>query len=183
MLQIDHRESYDVDIFLNDPQLLPFLNPITQEYRVAHTPDDYDVDAHRIRLIYRHIGEIDFICCADITHESTTSCAVAGVDIQLETPAEIIGKKIYYRGSRLQPRDMFDLAAVSAAMGEDYVINALRETGADECRAALAAAEGFDADAAYKIISSLMFREATQHLVTSAYGITIDLLRRASVGP
>ena len=26
MLQIDHRESDDVDIFLPDPQLLPFLD-------------------------------------------------------------------------------------------------------------------------------------------------------------
>jgi hypothetical protein len=30
MLQIDHRESFDVDIFLDDPQLLPYLNPKTQ---------------------------------------------------------------------------------------------------------------------------------------------------------
>jgi hypothetical protein len=29
MLQIDHRESHDIDIFLNDPQLLPYLNPAT----------------------------------------------------------------------------------------------------------------------------------------------------------
>jgi hypothetical protein len=25
MLQIDHRESHDIDIFLDDPQILPFL--------------------------------------------------------------------------------------------------------------------------------------------------------------
>lgn len=30
MLQIDHRESDDIDIFLDDPQVLPFLNPETQ---------------------------------------------------------------------------------------------------------------------------------------------------------
>jgi hypothetical protein len=27
MLQIDHRESHDVDIFLTDPQLLASLDP------------------------------------------------------------------------------------------------------------------------------------------------------------
>jgi hypothetical protein len=27
MLQLDHRESHDIDIFLNDPQQLPFLDP------------------------------------------------------------------------------------------------------------------------------------------------------------
>jgi len=33
MLQIDHRESFDVDIFLDDPQVLPYLNPKTQATR------------------------------------------------------------------------------------------------------------------------------------------------------
>src|SRR5690606_10923434 len=27
MLQIDHRESHEIDLFLDDPQVLPFLNP------------------------------------------------------------------------------------------------------------------------------------------------------------
>ncbi len=26
MLQIDHRDSFDIDVFIDDPQLLPFLN-------------------------------------------------------------------------------------------------------------------------------------------------------------
>lgn len=30
MLQIDHRESHDIDIFVDDPQWLPFLNPESQ---------------------------------------------------------------------------------------------------------------------------------------------------------
>jgi len=29
MLEIDHRESYDIDIFIDDPQLLPYLNPVS----------------------------------------------------------------------------------------------------------------------------------------------------------
>ncbi|WP_457663786.1 hypothetical protein [Sinorhizobium medicae] len=37
MLQIDHRESFDVDIFLDDPQLLPYLNPKKQG-RPRHQP-------------------------------------------------------------------------------------------------------------------------------------------------
>lgn len=39
MLQIDHRESHDIDIFLDDPQLLPFLNPETQGYLLARKPN------------------------------------------------------------------------------------------------------------------------------------------------
>jgi len=32
MLQIDHRESHDVDFFLRDPQLLPFLDPQKRDF-------------------------------------------------------------------------------------------------------------------------------------------------------
>ncbi|WP_130220802.1 hypothetical protein [Bradyrhizobium genosp. SA-3] len=32
MLQIAHRESHDVDIFLCDPQSLPFLDPQKQDF-------------------------------------------------------------------------------------------------------------------------------------------------------
>ncbi|WP_245464080.1 nucleotidyl transferase AbiEii/AbiGii toxin family protein [Rhizobium sp. NXC24] len=39
MLQIDHRESFDVDIFVQDPQLLPYLNPQTQGYELDISPD------------------------------------------------------------------------------------------------------------------------------------------------
>jgi hypothetical protein len=38
MLQIDHRESRDVDIFLPDPQLLPFLDPQKHDFRLELIP-------------------------------------------------------------------------------------------------------------------------------------------------
>jgi len=38
---------------------------------------------------------------------------IRGREVDLETPAEIIAKKVYYRGDRMQPRDMFDIAAVA----------------------------------------------------------------------
>ncbi len=41
MLQIDHRESHDVDIFLEDPQLLPFLDPQKHDFEFQILPSDY----------------------------------------------------------------------------------------------------------------------------------------------
>jgi len=41
MLQIDHRESHDVDIFLFDPQLLPFLDPQKHDFTFEIRPTDY----------------------------------------------------------------------------------------------------------------------------------------------
>lgn len=35
MLQIAHRESHDIDLFIDDPQILPFLNPETQCFDLA----------------------------------------------------------------------------------------------------------------------------------------------------
>lgn len=44
MLQIDHRESRDVDIFLPDPQLLSFLDPQTHDFQLEIRPTDHQGD-------------------------------------------------------------------------------------------------------------------------------------------
>ncbi len=60
MLQIDHRESFDVDIFLDDPQLLPYLNPKTQGYALDINPDGYESDGSRtLKIVFENVGEID----------------------------------------------------------------------------------------------------------------------------
>ena len=64
MLQIDHRDSHDIDIFIDDPQYLPYLNPQTQGYDLVLDPSDYETDGSRaLKIVFAGIGEIDFICC------------------------------------------------------------------------------------------------------------------------
>lgn len=46
MLQIDHRESHDIDNFLPDAQLLPFLDPATHDFSFEIMPADYRGDGH-----------------------------------------------------------------------------------------------------------------------------------------
>lgn len=180
MLQIDHRESHDIDLFVDDVQIMPYLNPVAQEYRLVVDPDDYQADGSRAtKLIYHDIGEIDFICCGDVLDEPNAMTAVRDVNVRLETPAEIIAKKIVYRGSMMQPRDMFDLAATARTLGEDYVVAALRGCGDQACVAALTAAQRFDAKAAEAVMQRLMIRDATQHLPAIAQNMTIGLLSRA----
>lgn len=129
MLQIDHRESHDIDLFLDDPQLLPYLNPETQGIKLEHRLDSYSVEGTSVlKLTYQEAGEIDFIVCGDITDQPTRKQDIRGCSVALETPAEIIAKKVYYRGWSFQPRDMFDLAAVAKQFGSEYLVAALSET-------------------------------------------------------
>lgn len=180
MLQIDHRESHDIDLFLDDPQYLPFLNPETQEIPLERRPDSYSSDGTRmLKLAYQDIGEIDFIVCGNITEEPTKPTAVQGYDVAMETPAEIVAKKVYYRGSSFQPRDMFDLAAVTEHFGEDYAIAALRQCGADRCRAALHVVKEARPDFVRGIVSQLMLRDGTKHLVDRAQEMSAIVLERA----
>jgi len=91
MLQINHRESHDV-IFLQDPQLLPFLDPQRHDFKFDIVPSDYIVDQPK-------------------TAEPTFEHVIEGERILLEPVPEIIAKKIVHRGASIKPRDIFDIAA------------------------------------------------------------------------
>src|SRR5262249_4469627 len=112
MLQIDHRESDDVDIFLTDPQLLPLLDPQRHDFQFEIRPFDYKGDGARfLKLGFDKIGEIDFIVGAALTTMPTIEHTVLGETVLLDSIPEIITKKIHYRGARINPRDIFDIAA------------------------------------------------------------------------
>jgi len=141
MLQINHRESHDIDLFIDDPQVLPLLNPETQEYALTLNPSAYDTDGtHSLKLSFAGFGEIDFICCGQLTELPTSTTEVLGRPVELETPGEIIAKKIYYRGGMIQPRDMFDIAATIERCGSEYLEQALIPF-ADKCKIAKEAAQ------------------------------------------
>nr|WP_246676105.1 MULTISPECIES: SMC-Scp complex subunit ScpB [unclassified Mesorhizobium] len=66
MIQISHRESHDIDIFLDDPQLLGFVDPSRSRLRFDLMPSDYQGDGLRFqKFAFEGIGEIDF---GDIIH-------------------------------------------------------------------------------------------------------------------
>jgi len=114
MLQIDHRESHDVDIFLDDPQLLGYLDPRKRDFTFEIEPTDYQGDgAGSLKLVFGVIGEIDFIVAGAKTSSPTIQKTVEGEAVLLETIPEIITKKIYHRGTSIQPRDIFDIAAAA----------------------------------------------------------------------
>lgn len=177
MLQIDHRDSYDVDIFIHDPQLLPYLNPDSQDHLLKISPSGYHSDgSHCLKIAFAGIGEIDFICSPPLLRDGVIRTAVRGEMVDLETPAEIIAKKIYHRGSRLQPRDMFDIAAALQHNGAQPLIAALKPFP-DQVTQALRVAQGYRQNLLTPVLADLNVKPGYAALRQTAQEDTVRLLR------
>ena len=122
MLQIDHRESHDVDFFLHDPQWLAFLDPEKHDFNFEIPPSDYTGDGTGfLKFVFADIGQIDFIIAQPKTAEPVTERVIEDVTTRLETIPAPVAKKIVYRGSAIQPRDIFDIAAASEKYADALV--------------------------------------------------------------
>lgn len=126
MLQIDHRESHDVDLFLQDPQFLPFLDPEKRDFKFDIRLISCDGDGTTFqKLIFEDVGEIDFIVSQPKTERPAVERDIEGVATLLETLPEIVAKKVIHRGASLKPRDIFDIAA-AGEQHADLIVVALR---------------------------------------------------------
>ena len=179
MLQINHRESHDIDLFIEDAQYLPYLNPETQDYDLALAPSDYETDGTRaLKIVFEGVGEIDFICCDPVTETPFTKAEIRGRNVRLETPAEILAKKVVFRGSQLQPRDMFDIAAVAKAMGTAYVVEVCSRFP-DACREALRVTENMNPRLVDAVTEKLLVSEGFLGLQGRAQMIATEILTAA----
>lgn len=107
-LHLNHRVSFDVDIFFEHPGALKELmrNPKTKQLS-----NDREFPGNYLKII-RPEGEIDFILASNVTDEFCQTYKFGVEQIDIETPIEIIAKKIKYRGSKFTLRDVYDLSAV-----------------------------------------------------------------------
>lgn len=113
MLQIDHRVSHDIDIFLPDPQVLPFLDPQKHDFDFEIRPVDYNGDGVRLLKLGFEFGEIDFIVAPSLTSSPTIQTTVEGEGVLLETIPEIIVKKIYHR-AKASRREIYSTSRQAA---------------------------------------------------------------------
>ncbi len=126
MLQIDHRESHDIDIFLTDPQYLRCFDPALHDFQFEIRPSDCRSDGSGfLKLAFENIGEIDFIVARALTESPTTTRTIEGEEVELEAIAEVITKKIHHRAGRITPRDIFDIAA-AAKHDRKAIVGALK---------------------------------------------------------
>lgn len=112
MLRYGHRLSKDIDIFVPDPQYLGYVTPRLSE-QAANLTQDYTEAATFVKLQFDE-GEIDFVAAPNLLPAAAAweSWEVLGRQVKVETSAEIVAKKMYYRGDRATARDLFDLALV-----------------------------------------------------------------------
>ena len=111
MLRIGHRQSKDIDLFVTDPHYLGYVNPRLSDV-AEQISTDYAENAEFIKL-FLAAGEIDIIVGKSLTAEPFELVTHAGRVIRIETPAEIIAKKMWHRGHHGKARDLFDLCAVA----------------------------------------------------------------------
>jgi hypothetical protein len=176
MLQINHRESHDVDIFLLDPQLLAFLDPEKNDFEFETRPAASNSDGTRfLKLTFEGVGEIDFIVAQAVTFTPTTRATVEGQTVLLETIPEIITKKIRHRGSTIRPRDIFDIAA-AGQQHADSLIEALRSYS-DEVTQTLVAMEKLNADFVNRTIAQLAIKDRYRAVAKTAMERSKEILR------
>jgi hypothetical protein len=176
MLLIDHRESHDVDIFLEDPQLLAYLDPQKQDFKLEVQASDYRGDGvGSLKLVFKDIGEIDFIVDQPRTANPTIQTDVEGEPALLETIPEIIAKKIIHRGSSITPRDIFDIAAA----GEEHtaaIVEALRPYK-DDVVTTIAAIARLNPEFVNRAISQLIIKDKFLPLAKNALQRTKHILQ------
>jgi hypothetical protein len=109
-LKVSHRVSYDVDLFVEDASALRLLSP-NQNTEARAITDRWQEPGNYIKLECDE-GSIDFILAGRQTELMPWLYPFMDRTVQVEQPAEILAKKLRYRGSRLLSRDIFDLLAV-----------------------------------------------------------------------
>ena len=176
MLQLDHRESHDVDLFLNDLQLLPYVKAAVAEMQFEIGTATYKGDGRgHLRIAFDGIGEIDFIVTGHVTDDCARAREILGREVLLETVPEIIAKKIRYRGSRIQPRDVFDIAAAVEAGYRCEIKAALAALPEDVERTSERLAR-LSPEYVETNISRLMIRQEFKGLLPRAFSIVQSFL-------
>jgi len=118
----NHRKSKDIDIFINDHQYMGALSPRFNER--SERALSYNEDGHCITLSFDE-GKIDFISSTQITDFPAKTQTIFGHRIAVDDPVEIVCKKIYFRGDRAYPRDIFDLSVLYESNRREDLITAM----------------------------------------------------------
>jgi Nucleotidyl transferase AbiEii toxin, Type IV TA system len=110
MLRYQHRRSKDIDIFVPDPQYLGFVSPRLSAVAESISADYVEGPGY-VKLV-RPEGEIDFVASPNLTASPFETWKLQGRLVRMESSVEIIAKKLWHRGDKVNARDLFDLSLV-----------------------------------------------------------------------
>jgi len=108
MLKYAHRKSKDIDIFVGDVQLLPWFSPRVNDIEGV---EDYTEQSNFVKISFPE-GEVDFVVAPTLTENPFCETEIHGVPCCMESPDEIVIKKLFYRAESFKVRDLVDLAVV-----------------------------------------------------------------------
>jgi len=111
-IRIDHRVSYDIDVFIQSGRLKDLTPPANPD--AARISSTFHWPGHYLKFEHA-MGEIDFLSAPLQTKPGFEPYDFEGRTIALETAEEVIVKKARFRSATFTARDVFDLAAVAAA--------------------------------------------------------------------
>jgi hypothetical protein len=110
-----------------------------------------------------------------MTSTPSTRRTVEGEDVLVETIAEIITKKVHFRGSYIKPRDIFDIAA-AARSDRAAVVDAL-QAYKNDVATTLTAIDRLNPDFVHATISALAIKDAYRPVAMTAVEDAKELLR------
>ena len=109
LFYLQHRRSYELDIFVHDPQSFAFLSP---KWFIDHQPvfqAEYLEKADHISLATLTGVKVDLLLAPCLTDKPSTLRKVGRVDCYVESLEEIIAKKIRYRRAQVKARNIVDI--------------------------------------------------------------------------
>lgn len=121
MHRFNHRMSKDIDIFFGDKQLFAYISPRVND-ALENIIIDF-VEQDNFTKIYLPDGEIDFIFSPQISRCKPSLKLIENVNIYVDSPIEIISKKIEYRTEEFKARDVFDLSVVYSNLKNSLLKN------------------------------------------------------------
>ena len=107
-----HRLSFDTDIFVYDAQMIDYINPQIIFEDIEDEIDDYMCMSHQINMVTKDGIYINILSVENLNPHKKNILELNNNSILVETPEEIIAKKIIFRKHDNKVRDLFDMAFV-----------------------------------------------------------------------
>ena len=112
MYYLGHRKSFDIDLFINDPQCFAYFSPKHWIDDNPHIAKDYGELSHQIYFYTNDNIKIDILVRPNIDKNLLdNSKTIFNSDIYIHSVEDIIANKIIHRRNDNKPRDIFDITA------------------------------------------------------------------------